>query len=329
MIAVLGSGSWASAIASIILEHPDQRINWWIREPEIIEGMKENGRNPLYLSSVEYDVSRINFYSEIKSVIRDSSDLLFVLPSAFVAKTLEGLTSADFEGKKVHSAIKGLVPSTAQIITDYLHDNFAVSYDDMTVISGPSHAEEVAQEKLTYLTVASKNADLAAKAAEFIRCRYVHTVLSDDVQGIEYAAVMKNIYAVAAGICRGLGYGDNLLAVLVSNAMQEMDAFINSLHPMDSRQLERFSYLGDLLVTAYSQHSRNRTFGNMIGYGYSVRGAQLEMKMIAEGYYSVKSIQKICRRNNIQLPIVEAVYRILYEDATPRREMKKIVENFH
>ncbi len=329
MIAVLGSGSWASAIASIILEHSDQRINWWIREPEIIEGMKENGRNPLYLSSVEYDVSRINFYSEIKSVIRDSSDLLFVLPSAFVAKTLEGLTSADFEGKKVHSAIKGLVPSTVQIITDYLHDIFSVSYDDMTVISGPSHAEEVAQEKLTYLTVASKNADLAKRASQFIECRYVHTVLSDDVQGIEYAAVMKNIYAVAAGICRGLGYGDNLLAVLVSNAMQEMDAFINSLHPMDSRQLERFSYLGDLLVTAYSQHSRNRTFGSMIGYGYSVRGAQLEMKMIAEGYYSVKSIQKICRRNNIQLPIVEAVYRILYEDATPRREMKKIVENFH
>lgn len=329
MIAVLGSGSWASAIASILLEHPDQKINWWIREPEIIEGMKENGRNPLYLSSVEYDVSRINFYSEIKSVIRDSSDLLFVFPSAFVARTLEGLTSADFEGKKVHSAIKGLVPSTAQIITDYLHDNFCVSYGDMTVISGPSHAEEVAQEKLTYLTVASKNADLAAKAAEFIRCRYVHTVLSEDVQGIEYAAVMKNIYAVAAGICRGLGYGDNLLAVLVSNAMQEMDTFINSLHPMDSRQLERFSYLGDLLVTAYSQHSRNRTFGTMIGMGYSVRGAQLEMKMIAEGYYSVKSIEKIRKRNKIELPIVEAVYKILYEDATPRREMKKIVENFH
>ncbi len=329
MIAVLGSGSWASAIASIILEHPDQKINWWIREPEIIEGMKETGRNPLYLSSVEYDVSRINFYSEVKSVIRDSSDLLFVLPSAFVSKTLEGLKPDDFVGKKIHSAIKGLVPSTAQIITDYLHDNFAVSYDDMTVISGPSHAEEVAQEKLTYLTVASKNPELAQRASQFMKCRFVHTELSDDVEGIEYAAVLKNVYAIAAGICRGLGYGDNLLAVLVSNAMQEMDTFINCLHPMDSRQLERFSYLGDLLVTSYSQHSRNRTFGNMIGYGYSVRGAQLEMKMIAEGYYSVKSIEKIRKKNNIELPIVEAIYKILYEDATPRRVMKKIVENFH
>ena len=314
MIAVLGSGSWASAIASIILEHPDQKINWWIREPEIIEGMKETGRNPLYLSSVEYDVSRINFYSEVKSVIRDSSDLLFMLPSAFVSKTLEGLKPDDFACKKIHSAIKGLVPSTAQIITDYLHDNFAVSYDDMTVISGPSHAEEVAQEKLTYLTVASKNPELAQRASQFMKCRFVHTELSDDVEGIEYAAVLKNVYA---------------MAVLVSNAMQEMDTFINSLHPMDSRQLERFSYLGDLLVTAYSQHSRNRTFGNMIGYGYSVRGAQLEMKMIAEGYYSVKSIEKIRKKNNIELPIVEAIYKILYEDATPRRVMKKIVENFH
>ena len=329
MIAVLGSGSWASAIASIILENPQQTINWWIREPEIIEGMKDIGRNPLYLSSVEYDTSRINFYSNVKAAIRDSSDLVFVLPSAFIEKTLEGLKPADFADKKIHSAVKGLVPSTGQIITDFLHDRFEIDYDSMTVISGPSHAEEVAQEKLTYLTVASQNADLAAKAAEFINCRYVHTVLSDDVQGIEYAAVTKNVYAIAAGICRGLGYGDNLLAVLVSNAMQEMDVFINSLHPMDSRQLERFSYLGDLLVTAYSQHSRNRTFGNMIGWGYSVHGAQLEMKMIAEGYFSVKSIEKIRKKNNIELPIIEAVYKILYEDATPRRVMKKIVENFH
>ena len=329
MIAVLGSGSWASAIASIILENPEQTINWWIREPEIIEGMKDVGRNPLYLSSVEYDTSRINFYSNVKAAIRDSSDLVFVLPSAFLEKTLEGLKPADFADKKIHSAIKGLVPATGQIVTDYLHDRLDIDYDAMTVISGPSHAEEVAQEKLTYLTVASKNVDLAAQAADFIKCRYVHTVLSDDVQGIEYAAVMKNVYAIAVGICRGLGYGDNLLAVLVSNAMQEMDMFINSLHPMDSRQLERFSYLGDLLVTAYSQHSRNRTFGNMIGWGYSVHGAQLEMKMIAEGYFSVKSIEKICKKNNIELPIIEAVYKILYEDATPRRVMKKIVENFH
>ena len=250
-----------------------------------------------------------------------------MIPSAFLDRSLEGLTPDDFKGKRIHSAIKGLIPETGEITTDYLHDKFGISYDDMTIISGPSHAEETAQQKLTYLTVASKNQTLATEISKSIACRFVRTTISEDIQGIEYATVLKNIYALAAGVCKGLGYGDNLLAVLISNAMQEMDNFLNHLHPMDSRQLEKFPYLGDLLVTAYSQHSRNRSFGSMIGLGYSVRGAQLEMNMVAEGYYATKSIRAICQKHNISMPIVETIYEILYNNGTPRRVMKKLVEN--
>ena len=239
----------------------------------------------------------------------------------------QNITPEMLEGKNIHSAIKGVVLQTNQIVADYFHDKFNIDYNRISIISGPSHAEETAQQKLTYLTVASQNSQLADYVAEFIQCRYVKTVVSDDIHGIEYAAVLKNIYALAAGICKGLGYGDNLFAVLISNAMQEMDIFINELHPMDYRQLERFPYLGDLLVTAYSQHSRNRTFGAMIGFGYSVKGTQLEMKMIAEGYYATKCIEKIREKLGISMPIVEATYKILYEGLSARRVMGELLKN--
>ena len=327
MIGVFGSGSWATAVAKIVLEHPNTTINWWIREPDIIEGIKETGHNPTYLSEIYFDTNQINFSNDISEVIKKSDDLLFVVPSAFLDDSLQNITPEMLEGKNIHSAIKGVVLQTNQIVADYFHDKFNIDYNRISIISGPSHAEETAQQKLTYLTVASQNSQLADYVAEFIQCRYVKTVVSDDIHGIEYAAVLKNIYALAAGICKGLGYGDNLFAVLISNAMQEMDIFINELHPMDYRQLERFPYLGDLLVTAYSQHSRNRTFGAMIGFGYSVKGAQLEMKMIAEGYYATKCIEKIREKLGISRPIVEATYKILYEGLSARRVMGELLKN--
>lgn len=327
MIGVFGSGSWATAVAKIVLEHPNTTINWWIREPDIIEGIKETGHNPTYLSEIYFDTNQINFSNDISEVIKKSDDLLFVVPSAFLDDSLQNITPEMLEGKNIHSAIKGVVLQTNQIVADYFHDKFNINYNRISIISGPSHAEETAQQKLTYLTVASQNSQLADYVAEFIQCRYVKTVVSDDIHGIEYAAVLKNIYALAAGICKGLGYGDNLFAVLISNAMQEMDIFINELHPMDYRQLERFPYLGDLLVTAYSQHSRNRTFGAMIGFGYSVKGAQLEMKMIAEGYYATKCIEKIREKLGISMPIVEATYKILYEGLSARRVMGELLKN--
>ena len=327
MIGLLGSGSWATAIVKILLEDEEQRVNWWVREPEIIEGLEEEHHNPLYLSGAFLDTSRLYVSSDIADIVRRSDHLFLVIPSAFVASAFAGINPEMLKGKKIHSGVKGIVPETNQIVTDYLHDVLGVAYEDMTFFSGPSHAEETAQAKLTYLSVSAKNKALCEKVRQMLNCYYVRTVASEDMEGSEYATVMKNIYSVATGICRGLNYGDNLIAVLISNAMQEMDDFIQHFVPLGSRRLEQFAYLGDLLVTCYSQYSRNLRFGFMIGHGYSVKGAQMEMQMIAEGYYAVASIEKRRAEMGLSMPICESVYRILYNKETPRRVMKGVIES--
>lgn len=323
-IAVVGGGSWATAIVKILLNNLES-LNWWIREPEIIENLKKYHHNPLYLSSVEFEAEKLVLYNDINEVVKNSDIIFFVVPSTFLTGSLEGLSANAFQGKKIVSAIKGIIPTHNFIVADYFHGEYAIPYEDMAVISGPSHAEEVALEKLTYLTIASLDEKYADLISSFMRGRYIKTSASEDIYGTEYAAILKNIYAIACGICKGVGYGDNFMAVLISNAMQEMERFIEAVHPIN-RKLNSSVYLGDLLVTAYSQHSRNRTFGNMIGAGYSVKSAQLEMKMIAEGYYAAKCIHEINKQYNIDMPISDAVYNILYDKISPNMEIKLLTE---
>lgn len=327
MIGLLGSGSWATAIVKILLENEERIINWWVRESEVVEGLLSEHHNPSYLSEAFIDTARIHISSNIREVIESSDDIFVVVPSAFVSKALQSVPPELLMGRNFHSAVKGVIPETNQIVTEYLHSALNISYDNLTVVSGPSHAEETARQKLTYLTVASSNKTLANRVREMLGCYYVKTVYSTDMQGIEYSTVMKNIYAVAVGICHGLGYGDNLIAVMISNAVQEYEAFIQHFVPMETRRLEQFAYLGDLLVTCYSQFSRNRTFGQMIGYGYNVKAAQLEMKMIAEGYYAVNGVEHMRSAMGLEMPIEQAVYKILYGNADPRRTMKKVLEH--
>ncbi|MBP5548008.1 MAG: NAD(P)H-dependent glycerol-3-phosphate dehydrogenase [Bacteroidales bacterium] len=340
MIGLLGSGSWATAIVKILLEDKKRTINWWVREEEAIPTLLEEKHNPLYLSEAYIDTDRINIDSDITKVIENSDEIYVVIPSAFLDGALKNVPVTMIKGKKIISAVKGIVPESNQIITEYLHDRFEMDYNDMCIVSGPSHAEEAARQKLTYLTVASSNIEFAEKVRKQIGCKYIHTAYSNDMVGIECAAVLKNIYAIATGICRGLGYGDNLIAVLISNALQEMTYFMQSLSPVENngdqensdgrlRRFESFSYLGDLLVTCYSQFSRNRTFGNMIGHGYTVSAAQLEMKMVAEGYYAVKGVETIRKEKGLEMPIVQAVYAILYERKSAERRMKAVLENLH
>ncbi len=245
------------------------------------------------------------------------------VPAAFLKEALEGITPEDFAGKKVVSAIKGIVPDENLIIGEFLNQRYNISFDDFMVISGPCHAEEVALEKLSYLTIASGDNELAACFAGMISTRYINTIVSDDIYGTEYAAVLKNIYAIASGICHGVGYGDNFQSVLISNAIRELERFVEAVHPID-RDIKESAYLGDLLVTAYSQFSRNRTFGNMIGKGYTVTSAQLEMNMIAEGYYAVNCLHQINKQYKVFMPICSAVYAILYEKRNPAIEMKHL-----
>lgn len=325
-IAVLGSGSWATAIVKIATQ-TYTKVYWWVREQEIVQAVENFGHNPLYLRSCELDRERIIVSSDLKMIVSKATDIILVIPAAFVAGSLQSLCPKDFEGKRIICATKGIIPQTNQIVADYIRDYFNVRDENQAVISGPSHAEEIAQERLTYLTVGSCNDEFAKQVAEGLKCRFVKTTTSSDIRGIEYGAVMKNIYALAAGIARGAGYGDNFVAVLIANAAQEMGAFLAVAAPQE-RDTNRFVYLGDLLVTAYSQHSRNRTFGQMIGQGYSVKSAQLEMAMVAEGYYAAECIDKANRSIGVSLPIARAVYEILYEGKSADEEFKRLSELF-
>ncbi|MDD5960831.1 MAG: NAD(P)H-dependent glycerol-3-phosphate dehydrogenase [Bacteroidales bacterium] len=325
-IAVLGSGSWATAIVKIATQ-THTKVYWWVREQEIVQAVESFGHNPLYLRSCELDRERIIVSSDLKMIVSKATDIILVIPAAFVAGSLQSLCPKDFEGKRIICATKGIIPQTNQIVADYIRDYFSVRDENQAVISGPSHAEEIAQERLTYLTVGSCNDEFAKQVAEGLKCRFVKTTTSSDIRGIEYGAVMKNIYALAAGIARGAGYGDNFVAVLIANAAQEMGAFLAVAAPQE-RDTNRFVYLGDLLVTAYSQHSRNRTFGQMIGQGYSVKSAQLEMAMVAEGYYAAECIDKANRSIGVSLPIARAVYEILYEGKSADEEFKRLSELF-
>lgn len=323
-VAVLGGGSWATAIIKMLLENVGQ-LNWYMRSKEKIKFIKEYKHNNFYLSAVTLDTNRIELYNDITKAVENADILIFAIPSAFLKDALQNLT-VDISDKLIVSAIKGIVPDDNLIIGEYFKEYHNISLDSFIVISGPCHAEEVALERLSYLTIASQDLKNARFIADMLSTHYVKTSISDDIYGTEYSAVLKNVFAIAAGICHGLGYGDNFNAVLISNAIQEIKRFVDTVHPI-TRDIKSSAYLGDLMVTAYSQFSRNRTFGNMIGKGYSVRSAQLEMNMIAEGYYAVKSIVEINRKYLVNMPITDAVYNILYEHISPAIEIKLLTEN--
>src|ERR1035437_2522078 len=323
-IAVIGGGSWATAIVKMLCNSSTQ-VHWWIRNAATIEYIKKYNHNPNYLTSVEFDINKLVLNTDLKEVISKADILIMAVPSAFLKDALSGLTETDFKNKKVFSAIKGIVPEHNLIVGEFFNTEYKIPIENIGVITGPCHAEEVAMEKLSYLTVASQNAENAAYVASQLNCRYIKTTVSDDIYGTEYSAVLKNVFAIASGICHGLGYGDNFQAVLISNAIQEIKRFVDEVHPID-RDIKSSAYLGDLLVTAYSQFSRNRMFGAMVGKGYSVKYAQLEMNMIAEGYYGVKSIHEINKKYVVDMPITEAVYNILYEKISPAIEMKLLTD---
>lgn len=319
--AVFGGGSWATAIVKILMENLDT-IGWYMRDEQAIEHIKENDHNPKYLQSVELDATRLDISNDINNIVKNYDVLIFVIPSAFLTDELNKLNTS-LENKTIFSAIKGIVPETGLIVGEHFNQKFNIPLENIGVITGPCHAEEVAMERLSYLTIASIDEQKAKNMAEALQSWYINVKISDDIIGTEYAAMLKNIYAIAAGIAHGLGYGDNFQSVLMSNAIREMKRFIKKVHKM-KRNINNSAYLGDLLVTGYSTFSRNRMFGNMIGKGYTVRSAQHEMSMVAEGYYATKSAYKIKEENRANTPIIDTVYNILYDNKNPKKEFKKL-----
>ncbi len=319
--AVIGGGSWATAIAKMLCVNLDQ-IAWYMRNEVAIEHIRTEKHNPNYLSSVEFDTAKLFLSSNINEAITYADYIIFAIPSAFLSAELSKL-EVSLEGKVIFSAIKGIVPETFLIVGEHFHKNFNIPYENIGVITGPCHAEEVALERLSYLTIACGDASKAKIVAKVLAGNYIKTKTSDDIIGTEYAAMLKNIYAIAAGIAHGLGYGDNFQSVIMSNAIREMKKFIRKVHKM-KRNINNSAYLGDLLVTGYSIFSRNRMFGNMIGKGYTVKSAMMEMSMVAEGYYAVKSAYKLNQEYKANTPIIDAVYEILYEGKNAKEVFKKL-----
>ncbi|MBI2259515.1 MAG: NAD(P)H-dependent glycerol-3-phosphate dehydrogenase [Flavobacteriia bacterium] len=319
-IAVIGGGSWATALVKILSNNLTV-INWWMRSNESVAHILKYRHNPKYLQSVEFNLDKINVSTDLIEIIEPSDVIIIATPSAFLFDLFDSMNKKIFEGKVVFSAVKGIIPQYNAIPARFIHKSFGTPYSKIGIICGPCHAEEVALERLSYLTIACQDERISNQMADMLACRYIKTSVSDDLFGTELSAVLKNVYALASGICAGLGYGDNFQSVLIANAIQEIENFIDEVSPIH-RDVKSSAYLGDLLVTAYSKFSRNRTFGFMIGKGYSVKSAQLEMDMIAEGYYATKSVYEINKKFQVEMPIVEAVYNILYEKISPVIEMR-------
>ncbi|MDO4819872.1 MAG: NAD(P)H-dependent glycerol-3-phosphate dehydrogenase [Prevotella sp.] len=324
-IAIIGGGSWATAIAKIIVSHT-HHIGWYLRRDDRIEDFKRMRHNPAYLEMVHFDVDEIYFSSDINDLVQKYDTLVFVIPSPYIKNNLNRLKTR-IKDKFVVTAIKGIVPDNNLVVSEYFHQVFDVPYENLACVGGPSHAEEVALERLTYLTVGCADTEKAQALTSILENNYVKTKVATDVTGIEYASVLKNVYAIATGICNGLKYGDNFQAVLIANSITEMKRFMNVVHPLERNMVDSV-YLGDLLVTTYSNFSRNRTFGTMIGKGYSVKSAQIEMEMIAEGYFGTKCMKEINHRYHVNMPILDAVYNILYERISPQVEIKLLTDTF-
>lgn len=340
-LGIIGSGSWATALAKILTDNGNP-ISWWIRNTATIQYLQQKKHNPHYLSSVFFDTSLLTLQNNVKEIFKNSDAIIFAVPSAYVSEVLQSLSPEDFKGKKIISAIKGILPNSNVLLNVYLHKQFDVALQDYFAILGPCHAEEVAAEKLSYLTFSGLDETITTNIASYFKTEYINTVVNHDILGVQYAAVLKNIYALGAGIAHGLEYGDNFLSVYIANSADEMAGFLRKSgiehivvgeHDGEDAAARRKNpnyaasvYLGDLLVTCYSLYSRNRTFGNMIGKGYSVKAAQLELNMVAEGYNASRCIYNINQEVLADMPLAETIYRILWEQLPPEKGFKLIEE---
>jgi glycerol-3-phosphate dehydrogenase (NAD(P)+) len=341
-LGIIGSGSWATALAKIVTDN-NIPINWWVRNDGIVNHLINRHHNPQYLSSVYFNTSLLSLSTDVSRVVADSDCIIVAVPSAYVTGTLEPLQKDALNGKKVVSAVKGILPENNLLLNDHLKQEYGLPLNDYFTVMGPCHAEEVAAEKLSYLTFSGIDPQVTEEIAACFTTPYLNTILNNDVYGVQYAAVLKNIYALGAGIAHGLEYGDNFLSVLIANSADEMAGFLRAVgirhmevgihepeDPITHRKNANYAasvYLGDLLVTCYSLYSRNRTFGNMVGKGYSVKAAQLEMNMVAEGHSASRCIFLSNKDIKAEMPIAETIYRILWENVKPSQGFN-LIERF-
>lgn len=313
-----GNGSWATAIAKILTDN-GHTVNWWVRNSASMSHMKSRHHNPNYLTSVRFLPEMIHLTDNLEEVVRNCDDIIVCVPSAYVQGVIESIDVELWKGKNIISAIKGILPDCNLLLSDYLVAHRGCNLQQYVAITGPCHAEEVAQERLSYLTFSGLNDELTSGIAKAFRNDYIYTTHNHDIWGAQFAAVLKNIYAIGAGMAHAMDYGDNFLSVYVTNCYREMFRFLEAhfeqVHPSNEYpDFHTSAYLGDLLVTCYSLHSRNRTLGTMLGKGYSVKAAILEMSMVAEGYYAARGMQAISKSFDIAIPIAGSIYKVLWEN---------------
>lgn len=278
--------------------------------------------NPNYLTSVRFLPEMIRLTDNLQEVVENCDDIIVCVPSAYVQGVIESIDKDLWKGKNIISAIKGILPDSNLLLNDYLAGYINYDIQQYVAITGPCHAEEVAQERLSYLTFSGLNDGLTSGIAKAFQNDYIYTTHNHDIWGAQFAAVLKNIYAIGAGMAHALDYGDNFLSVFITNCYREMyqylEAHFEKVHPANEHpDFHTSAYLGDLLVTCYSLHSRNRTLGTMLGKGYSVKAAILEMSMVAEGYYAARGMQAISKSFSIDIPIASAIYKVLWENQNP------------
>ena len=325
-IGVLGAGSWGTALVKMLSENCD-KIFWYSRNDIQIKEIIKTKKNPKYLKDLEIDTDKISISSDLNFIIDNSDILIIAIPSPYIEKSLNEHKTA-LANKIIFSGSKGVIPESHLVITEHLHKEYNIPYKNLGILSGPTHAEEIAKGKLSYLTVGSSNDEISKYLSKKLFSPYVHTSLSNDVIGIEYAATLKNIYSILVGISFGLGYGDNFISVLISHCTKEMINFIKSIDNV-KREFSHSAYIGDLLVTTYSRHSRNRTFGEMIGEELPVKKAISKMSMIVEGYYATKNAYEISKSKNMNFEIIKVVHEILYNNKNAELELKLLAEKLN
>lgn len=325
-IAILGGGSYATALVKVFNDNQIP-VLWWVRRPEAVHAIRHHGHNPSYLSSVKLNTDLITVSSDPRSIMEKAGSVIIGIPSAFVHGVLLTIDPSLFPSKNWISVVKGVIPETDQVMAEYLQQQYQIPFPQIGMITGPSHAEEIALERLTFLTAPAGSIELSHRICHWLNNDYIKVLPSLDVLGAEYSAVLKNVFALAAGMFHGLGYGDNFHAFFLTNAIREIREFLNHVCPGE-RDVNESAYLGDLLVTSYSTFSRNRTLGNMIGKGYSVSAALAEMNMVAEGYFATRSLYIMNQTHQVKLPILDAVYQILYESKPCTQVLSNLTQHF-
>jgi len=321
-IAFLGCGSWGGALGRILADK-NFDVTMWHRNKDVVSSLNETRQH--YLIPELTFPKNINFTSDISSVLRPATIVVFAIPSQSIRKLITEYKSDFNQGQLIVNVAKGIEIDTLLTVSEVINDVLGDNYNKTITLSGPSHAEEVVRKHPTTLVAASSDLDSAQKIQNLFATDMLRTYRNKDIKGVELGGSMKNVIAIAAGICDGIGYGDNSKAALITRGMAEITRLGKTMGGK-RKTFRGLSGFGDLIVTCLSKHSRNRQLGQAIGEGRSLQDVTSEMNMVAEGIYTAKSVHQLRLKHNVEMPIHEAIYQVLFEDKDPKSSVVELMK---